>query len=702
MAAATQVAALRPETSRLQVRRRLHMRPCSKRRQCLLAAIAASSTACVTGAPGGARLAATSCATSLLPNLPTCFDMQPSATSSRCYTIRQEVEEAPPAGVVVDTAEGTVADSAAQTNGTGNSTNSSNVTSAPTAPAPAPRLREVVRCAYEKDNISDGNVLECKDGVWEAGASTGLGCQAAPQSVWRIVNTETTSRGWWLHAVQFFTDTSCRNLVPGAAVAFDFGPAGSSSPDSIAQAFDGNPTSFWRAPCIAGASYDLCGCKAYLGEGWSTTLHRCVNGVRTDGDGEQECAERIQQGLQSPVTSDVQGCPAQTAAIGVQLGSPADIGCVRVMQYDASGFSSGGIALQAWSEQGWIGVKQWKDLRQGAWETLRVHEGCASYRVEPGEWIEVAGYNGAAGHGEARVLRCLSVRAGGGLSSGASEGLVRCINGRWSLVKALSGCEEPELPTQSFFGNTRRSPALDGEIDPAFGLAFIFLALVFGTLVLCTFLFIMRWYLRRRTWRMLVKHGAAPPGLEEQAQRTRELYLRYTAEMGGRQAPVPSATQGPSPPFHGFAAPVGTTPVQAPLPKVKQAPAHPEPPAHDAPSWRSGRATTTAAPPQRQQQQLASSRKASGKKGSAKAGAAGVVKQAMSTDGRKAQRSVTSSAPLAPPATPPLPLANGPAATPSSTRQTSWRPAQLAAPSANVLGASGGWRTGSRSYDRMS
>lgn len=441
---------------------------------CLVAAT------CAIGFTAGAgQVAGGSCLDQVFPPLPTCFDSQPTAGSGSCYEA-------------------------------GSYGNASNPV-------------EAVTCRYNprSANFSDADyVLMCSGGVWQT-AHPGRAlpaCVAEPNSAWRVVNYAATSRGWWIHELKLYSDHTCRHEISDRSgqvgLRFGSGPTGTSPDDELADGFDGNVNSFWRAPCIASDSHDLCGCKTYMGEGWSNELKQCKQGVTTNGHGEKYCAEKIAAGQKEPIDMGEHGCPAGLASIGVHLVTPIEVRCIRFMQFGTPAYASKAMALEAWNGGAWTKVRTWTGLRSGIWETLRVREGCAPFEIPGSSWVEVNGHNGDAAHGEKRNISCMG---------GAQMVEVVCSDGRWSDTGTLN-CLEPSTPAFASWIHTA-GPEPERGPHPVMAASLSLGGMVISVVVVIGVLHLVRWWMRRRAWNRLVMYGAPPPGLEEQERLTRQVAM---------------------------------------------------------------------------------------------------------------------------------------------------------------------------------
>jgi hypothetical protein len=257
-----------------------------------------------------------------------------------------------------------------------------------------------------------------------------------------VVTYASTLRGWWIHELKLYSDHACQHEINDRSnqvnLRFGNGPTGNSPDDVLADAFDGNVNSFWRAPCIASDSHDLCGCRTYMGEGWSNELKSCKLGVTTDGHGEKYCAERIAAGEKEPNDIGEHGCPSGLASIGLHLGMPTQVRCMKIMQFSTPAYASAAMGLEAWNpnEGGWTKVRTWSGLRGGAWQTLSVREGCVPFEI-PGSFMEIrGGQNGDAAHGDKRIVQCIG---------GSDTVEIECIDGSWSDTGSLN-CLEPAAP----------------------------------------------------------------------------------------------------------------------------------------------------------------------------------------------------------------------------------------------------------------
>jgi len=404
-----------------------------------------------------------SCENLLLPQLPGCFDAQPYDSVQGCYNFW---------------------------------------------PRDVNNTIEVVACKTEKHrpNLNStlrSTVLECHGGKWQTGSVTGVDCKAEPKSAWRVVNRQATKRGWWVNELTFYSDNNCRKPFSRTdmAAVFDAGPAGSSSkpPD----AFDGNVASFWTAPCVSADAFDVCGCATYEGLGWSRAQQKCVLGVQTNGYSEAECAANIAAGNLTVDSESRRGCPAGAASIGAYFSSPREVGCVRFMQYDAAGFISDAVELQAWSMEGWQNVKRWGQLRGNVWHDLKVAEGCQPVALGYQLWTEVAGVNGPGSEGDRRTVQCIG---------GYSSAVIRCLRGSWSEIPPLA-CLAPDVPADEGLSSEEESllrTATSGT-DSMFQLAFFVLGLVLSLITMMVCFHLVRWWCRRSAWLRLVRQGAPVP-----------------------------------------------------------------------------------------------------------------------------------------------------------------------------------------------
>lgn len=365
---------------------------------------------------------------------------------------------------------------------------------------------EVVFCRTEvnennvdfADSVQEDYVLECRSGAWEHRTHTPGPCHAPANSVWRLVSQESTLRGWWINELKFYSDSLCSHPLSNDDVMLSFaaGPMGA-APDAPHLAFDGNVQSYWEAPCLGTSTFDLCGCRIDLAEGWSSELQRCVAGGLTDGLEETTCAEIASS---SGHAASSFGCPASDVWIGIHLARPTDIGCVRILQFDAAPLATSALSLEAWAGTGWQRVRQWNSVERGRWETLQVRESCPPITQLP-RWAEVTGHSGAASHGDRVTISCI-----GGMSSSD----VFCEDGRWSDVAPLT-CSEPVLPSDfrtpsgSASDVSRESLVRSSEFTLTVGL----LVPAFVVALAAFLLYALRNWARQREWRRLCNQGAA-------------------------------------------------------------------------------------------------------------------------------------------------------------------------------------------------
>eukprot|EP00927_Polykrikos_kofoidii_P055480 TRINITY_DN4972_c0_g1_i6.p1 TRINITY_DN4972_c0_g1~~TRINITY_DN4972_c0_g1_i6.p1 ORF type:complete len:793 (+),score=78.86 TRINITY_DN4972_c0_g1_i6:62-2440(+) len=406
-------------------------------------------------------VAAEICGDATVPNLPTCFEWQPSDGGHSCYRFKENPEGIP-----------------------------------------------IVACAYESNPEVDKNgtiipwpFFECRNDTWMAGRRGDFECRAAPKSVWRLVAEETTLRGWWVNEVKFYRDSACSKQVPSSQIRliFDRGPAGTSKREPIT-AFDGNMDNFWRAPCIADDSYDLCGCKTYAGEGWSYELGRCMPNTKTNGRGEEACVERM---MANDTTigppEGVGGCPAGAAFLGVHFDQPVEVGCMRIKQFGSVAFSTKALSLHVLELKGWRAVKSWSKLVPGDWSSLTISTGCEPFDLVP-EWAEVVGKNNPASHGEERTVKCIA---------GETKITVLCEEGGWSMRGSML-CEEPDMPDNKWEFQARLEK-IHGDRDMLLRVGLGLLGVVFGSLLLIGCLLLLRCCLRTRLWKSFARRTFADP-----------------------------------------------------------------------------------------------------------------------------------------------------------------------------------------------
>eukprot|EP00929_Paragymnodinium_shiwhaense_P119337 TRINITY_DN91221_c0_g1_i1.p1 TRINITY_DN91221_c0_g1~~TRINITY_DN91221_c0_g1_i1.p1 ORF type:complete len:725 (+),score=110.98 TRINITY_DN91221_c0_g1_i1:51-2177(+) len=403
----------------------------------------------------GLATSPSSCATVPMPPLPECFDSQPMEGSSSCYR-----------RVTVGGVESVV-------------------------------------CAYDRGGrplVNRTSVLECRNSTWQPGPSTGFECRAAPRSVWRLKAMNPTTRGWWVHEVKFYTDTSCLASIPQHEIKlmYDVGPAGSSVV-AAEDAMDGNLENFWRAPCMTSSSVDVCGCRTFMGEGFSNELQTCVPNHKTDGVAIDACVERIAAGVTDSAEVQ-QGCPGGAASIGIHLASAKEIQCIRLKQYRSQAFVSNAISLEAWGDGSWSQVKTFSDLQGGVWQALRVRNSCGPYEIAGIKWAQLLESNNVGSHGDVLTIQCIG---------GTDSTTVTCEDGEWSRMGYLK-CNEPVLPSGARTSVTF-STAYENEGDPLFDGLLVLVAIAFGLVSLLGSCYTFRWYMRRRSWRRLVKYGAPVP-----------------------------------------------------------------------------------------------------------------------------------------------------------------------------------------------
>jgi len=398
--------------------------------------------------------------------LPGCFDSQPLGSSRSCYRILQD-------------------DGGAM----------------------------VAVCSAFADNVSrsmGSAALRCQAGRWVAAAATdGLvtPCRAAKYTVWRVTPTAATVRGWWVHELQFFSDTACRRRVPAGVIQLEFsrGPA-TADPAAPREAFDGNVASHWRAPCLGTESFDLCGCRSDIGWGWALELERCAPDTVTDGHDESACVEGRAGSPTSPLPSLELGCPVDRVSLGVHLTTPVEVGCVRVLQFDAASHSSSSLALEGWDGMHWQELRRWDGVRSGMWETLEVMRSCAAYSLPSDAplWAEVVGPVGPAAHGESRTIQCF------GGNPDVDSQIVQCNNGQWTPLGPLR-CSTPHMPNSEPMPPAQTEK--NNDMDSVVTIAFAVVGLVLAMLALLGAVRLSRTVLMCHARRNLLKklQSTAPP-----------------------------------------------------------------------------------------------------------------------------------------------------------------------------------------------
>lgn len=371
-------------------------RPCLISSRVLIVAVVAAISS---------RAASDRCASLPLPYLPGCFGGQPAQGFRSCYRVAKD-------------AKGTT----------------------------------VVQCAYgSKKNDA---VRRCKNGQWAPGNIEF--CEAAPRSAWRIVTDVNTLRGWWLHDLQFYEDSSCRVPLPPGTVRLEFA-SGPNGPDQEPprDAFDGDVTNWWRAPC---------------------------------GD----------------VSLQGSGCPAGRASIGVHFGSAKEVGCVRMFQFDTAQLTTSAVRLETWSQGGWQFVKRFSGLTGGSWQTLYVKSTCPVYQLPnyASRWTRIVTANSAAaGDGAILMVQCVD---------GTQQTQVKCMNGQWSALPLIS-CFAPSIPLLPSRQRLSTAAKRDEGLDPNVELALWLGGCAAAVVAALASMHLGRIWMQRQAWKDLVKHGAKPP-----------------------------------------------------------------------------------------------------------------------------------------------------------------------------------------------
>jgi len=331
-------------------------------------------------------------------------------------------------------------------------------------------------------------------------------CKSPPEAVWRLTPRVDTVQGWWVHEVEFYSDSDCSQPLRGADRAagwFGTGPHG--IPAEPTEAFDGLEGTFWQAPCQGTSSYDACMCNAARNEGWSSATQRCVVGETTSPIEEEACianrASAVGDGLEA-------GCPASTASVGIHLWEPATVRCVRVKQHQLAALAASSLTLEMWAGHSWQEVRTWSDLQPGVWATLRPHESCSSFpAAEVPAFAEILGGGVlSAAHGESLTIKCEA-------ADYSME--VTCYDGQWSQITQFV-CPIPTLPDgvqANIDSPTGGRSSLEGqedtELTSAISVLLGLLGLGVAVVLLLVFLHFTVRYMRYASFQRLVHHGAA-------------------------------------------------------------------------------------------------------------------------------------------------------------------------------------------------
>lgn len=404
-----------------------------------------------------------------------------------------------------------------------------------------PNGTSIIECASPQVGAQPYDAVErCKSNQWESANINS--CVVGSDTVWRLVLGESTVRGWWVHELQFYQDSLCRKPVAPADVSLYFasGPSGAQNAPPT-EAFDGNSANWWRAPCAGSDTFDFCGCRSDLGEGWSHTLQRCMVGSTTDGNAEREC---IASGRAVGANAPTLGCPGGRTALGIHLAAPQKINCVRLHQYSTDALSARSVTLETWSSGSWQAVKTFTGLKGGSSQILQVKNSCPPYQLPNyvSRWTQIRGASTEASDGDERTVECID---------GSQQATVICLHGKWTDLPLIS-CFQPSIPSLASKSSSKKA---DGSaLSPGVEMILWLLGCVFGVAIFLVSVYTgQRWW-QQHEWKRFLREGPWEGGVPapEQVHRppidwARELkqsQLRDAAKQSKSASMSSSASKG--------------------------------------------------------------------------------------------------------------------------------------------------------------